>query len=66
LLVVDGIVGDKTLQAFRTTPAKRIQERLDFIGFPLVQDGQFGHKTEAAVIEFQKQQHLVVDGVVGC
>jgi len=66
LLKVDGVVGDCTRNALRTNPTARIQERLDFLGFSLVVDGQFGHKTEAAVVEFQKQQHLVVDGHVGC
>jgi len=32
----------------------------------LVVDGQFGHKTEAAVIDFQKRAHLVVDGLPRC
>jgi len=67
LLVVDGIVGDKTLDALRCDPVRKLQERLNWTGYgPLVVDGQYGHKTEDAVIRFQKDQHLVVDGLAHC
>jgi len=66
LLKADGVVGDCTRNALRCDPVRKIQERLNWLGYELVVDGQFGHKTEDAVIRFQKDQHLVVDGQVGC
>ncbi|WP_414586664.1 peptidoglycan-binding domain-containing protein [Scytonema sp. PCC 10023] len=45
---------------------KAVQERLNFLGYgPLVADGIFGSKTEAAVKLFQKDKGLTVDGIVG-
>ncbi|MEG4443234.1 peptidoglycan-binding domain-containing protein [Microcoleus sp. F8-D3] len=34
-------------------------------GFSLNTDGGFGQKTQQAVINFQKQQQIVADGIVG-
>ena len=42
-----------------------LQRALTAVGFPLVQDGQFGATTQAAVETLQKQAGIVVDGVVG-
>jgi peptidoglycan hydrolase-like protein with peptidoglycan-binding domain len=42
-----------------------LQHRLTKAGFELIEDGDFGSKTEKAVIAFQKEHGLVVDGVVG-
>lgn len=45
-----------------------IQVRLNFAGCahpPLLGTGQFGAKTKAAVIEFQRRHHLERDGQVG-
>lgn len=44
---------------------KDLQEKLNKLGYNLKADGDFGSKTEAAVISFQKKYNLEVDGVVG-
>lgn len=48
---------------------KRLQRLLNVAGLVppprLVEDGQFGDKTLAAVIEFQKMRGLLADGIVG-
>lgn len=49
----------------------RLQQRLNGLGYkgadgkPLVEDGEFGRNTEAAVIKFQKEHGLQGLGVVG-
>ena len=44
-----------------------LQDALSAIGYTgLELDGDFGPKTQAAVIRFQSDQGLAVDGVVGC
>lgn len=43
----------------------RLQSLLNKNGYSLVEDGDFGPKTEEAVKEFQKQHNLEVDGIVG-
>ena len=42
-----------------------LQWELNQIGYYLIIDGLFGSKTNAAVLNFQKNYRLVVDGVVG-
>ena len=47
---------------------ERIQELLQRVGIPLEKhgiDGKFGIETRNAVVEFQKQNNLDVDGIVG-
>lgn len=44
---------------------KLIQERLNSVGFNIVEDGIFGTKTKNAVKVFQKNRDLKQDGIVG-
>lgn len=44
---------------------KELQSALNGAGYSLTVDGEFGDKTEAAVIAFQTDHNLTVDGVVG-
>jgi peptidoglycan hydrolase-like protein with peptidoglycan-binding domain len=45
---------------------KCVQEILQELGYhPGAADGDFGDKTEAAVIQFQERHNLYADGVVG-
>lgn len=44
---------------------KWLQEMLNFRGYGLVVDGQFGSATKKAVEDFQKKNKLSVDGIVG-
>lgn len=44
---------------------KNLQSNLNKLGAKLVIDGDFGGQTEAAVIKFQSEHNLKVDGVVG-
>ncbi|MEB3281845.1 MAG: peptidoglycan-binding protein [Lyngbya sp.] len=44
---------------------KNLQERLNILGSRLVVDGIFGPATEAAVKYYQKDNGLLVDGIVG-
>jgi len=43
----------------------KIQKKLNLNGYPLVADGAFGTKTDAAVRLFQSRHGLTVDGLVG-
>ncbi|MGL5059324.1 MAG: peptidoglycan-binding domain-containing protein [Microcoleus sp.] len=42
-----------------------LQQFLNKKGYSIATDGMFGPKTEQAVIKFQKQQQILVDGIVG-
>lgn len=46
-------------------PVRQLQQALNQVGYSLEVDGGFGEKTEAAVIDYQKKNGLVVDGVAG-
>lgn len=46
-------------------PVSKLQSLLNTKGFNIAVDGAFGIGTKAAVIKFQKDHHLVADGVVG-
>ena len=48
------------------TEVTKLQEALKKLNFnPGIIDGIFGSKTESAVINFQKSQQLIADGIVG-
>lgn len=47
------------------TAVRRLQGLLSAAGVAIAIDGNFGPTTRAAVIQFQRQQGLVADGVVG-
>jgi peptidoglycan hydrolase-like protein with peptidoglycan-binding domain len=77
-LEVDGIAGPITLTALglrfllivlqrgdRGIDVLRIQEALDLEGFDIEIDGAFGRETEGVVKQYQKQEGLKVDGIVG-
>jgi lysozyme family protein len=42
-----------------------LQQMLNKTGANVVTDGQFGGKTQAAVMQFQRKHRLTVDGIVG-
>jgi Putative peptidoglycan binding domain/D-alanyl-D-alanine carboxypeptidase len=44
---------------------RAVQEKLIALGFEMNLDGEFGPLTDRAVTEFQQQQGLVADGIVG-
>ncbi|WP_288060492.1 N-acetylmuramoyl-L-alanine amidase [Thomasclavelia cocleata] len=71
-LTVNGINSDNILIACPIVRinacgniTKLIQERLNSVGFNIVEDGIFGSKTKDAVKVFQKNRGLKQDGIVG-
>lgn len=73
-LVVDNIAGPKTLAAAPTVRqgakgniTKWIQKKLISLGYSLNYgaDGIFGQETKQAVMQFQKDNNLIADGIVG-
>ena len=74
-LTVDGIVGPLTWSSLTGTGAvrrgdtgeavKAAQNELDRHHYPLMIDGIFGDKTDAAARQFQETAGLTVDGIVG-
>ena len=44
---------------------RKVQQALAGAGFQIDVDGIFGHQTNEAVINFQQQHGLIVDGIVG-
>jgi len=65
-LVVDGIWGPKT-KAGAEACVRELQSNLWGLGYDIgfSVDGDFGHYTESAVKAFQRQNGLLVDGIVG-
>ena len=72
-LVDDGVVGPQIWQALFVTvqqgsqgdAVSAVQSRLAARGVDIVVDGDFGPQTDASVRQFQADQELDVDGVVG-
>lgn len=58
-------------QGAHSEGVRKVQEQLGHLGYvgadgkPLVEDGRFGRNTDAAVRQLQKDNGLVVDGIVG-
>ena len=44
---------------------KWVQDMLSHTGYDVAIDGIFGNQTKQAVLQFQKEQQLMVDGIVG-
>lgn len=44
---------------------KNVQDRLNYHGYKLKVDGDWGAETQKAILKFQKDSNLVVDGIVG-
>lgn len=76
-LVVDGIVGPKTLKILRAKPlflsdpylrgpeVVALQQALQQQGFNLIADGIYGPGTAMAVEAFQRRHGLITDGIAG-
>ncbi|MGW1812938.1 peptidoglycan-binding protein [Streptomyces sp. NPDC002125] len=72
-LAADGVIGPNTwskltkvVQSGSSGQAvKAAQTQLNVYGYGLVVDGAFGARTKSAVVAFQKNHKLQVDGVVG-
>jgi N-acetylmuramoyl-L-alanine amidase len=49
----------------QTGAISQLQNSLDFLGYELTPDGEFGNLTESAVKKFQTDNKLTVDGIAG-
>ena len=63
-IAVDGIYGKDTERACLEA-IKKIQNRLNELGYSLTVDGLAGTNTDNAVKDFQSKNGLTVDGIVG-
>jgi len=61
----DLVLGTNVKRGKRGKKVRLIQEWLHLHGFGLAIDGDFGPATSYAVREFQRRNHLRVDGIVG-
>jgi len=52
-------------QGDRGNKVKEIQQKLNKFGYKLYADGDFGRSTYYAVIDFQKRNKIIKDGIVG-
>lgn len=64
---VSGALGDRSLsQGSRGSDVAELQKKLNSLGFVAGKaDGIFGSKTKAAVIRYQRERGLKVDGIAG-
>ena len=63
-IAVDGIYGKDT-ERVCLEAIKKIQNRLNELGYSLIVDGLAGTNTDNAVKDFQSKNSLTVDGIVG-
>jgi len=49
----------------RNQSVAEVQKLLSLIGYDIISDGDFGSRTELAIIDFQSDNHLKADGIVG-
>src|ERR1700755_2745113 len=52
-------------QGAKEHPVPTLQHLLRARGHTVTVDGEFGHRTDAAVRSFQREKGLAVDGIVG-
>jgi hypothetical protein len=72
-LAADGVIGPNTWSKLIETvqygssgqAVKAAQTQLNVYGYGLAVDGAFGSGTKSAVVAFQENHHLQVDGVIG-
>jgi peptidoglycan hydrolase-like protein with peptidoglycan-binding domain len=55
----------RSANPIKNEDVRYLQQFLNKKGYAVATDGMFGPKTEQAVIKFQKQQQILVDGIVG-
>jgi peptidoglycan hydrolase-like protein with peptidoglycan-binding domain len=55
----------RSANPIKNEDVRYLQQVLNKKGYLVATDGMFGPKTEQAVIKFQKQQQILVDGIVG-
>ena len=61
-----GCADSKTIGSGASTPCvKYAQAMLNFNGAAIAVDGVFGPATKAAAVEYQKENHLSPDGIIG-
>lgn len=63
-IAIDGIYGKDT-ERVCLEAIKKIQNRLNQLGYSLTVDGLAGTNTDNAVEDFQRKNGLIVDGIVG-
>ncbi|MDS0524998.1 peptidoglycan-binding protein [Clostridium sp. SHJSY1] len=71
-VIVDGILGEKTLshcpivsEGAKGNITSCIQKMINILGYNVNVDGCFGEETKNAIIDIQKKNNLIGDGIVG-
>ena len=60
-----GAIRRKLYRGRRGNDVLKLQQMLNQLGYPVAEDGKFGPETADAVKEFQKDQKITQDGIVG-